>query len=200
MSPSAVVQPFGVGTLKDITGLADFLASQGINDCDSATGFGQLYYDVAVNWPMGQPLSAHSLPTFKKQAVRLGVHLKELVIDAFLVGSLMKGQAFVDDIAMWHYSDSGEWPVESCPELLAEVAVKYPASRQGFSPPSTPTSASSSLLDAAQDAGVFMSPDQSPSGSVNVESEDDCVLVRSVTTNHPPLVSLVTTSTTFGVT
>ena len=131
-------------------------------------------------------MSAHSLPTFKNQAVRLGVHREELVIDAFLVGSLMKGRSFVDDFAMWHYSDSGEWPVESRPELLAEVAAKFPASRQGFSPPSTPTSASSSLLDAAQDAGVLMSPDQYPSGSVAVESEDDCILVRSVTTNHPP--------------
>ena len=74
LSPSAVVQPFGVGTLKDITGLVDFLASQDINDGDLVTGVGQLYYAVAVNWFMGQPLSAHSLPTFKKHAVRLGVH------------------------------------------------------------------------------------------------------------------------------
>ena len=43
LAPSAVVQPFGVGTLKHITGLVDCLASQDINDGDSVTGFGQLY-------------------------------------------------------------------------------------------------------------------------------------------------------------
>ena len=89
LAPSAVVQPFSVGTLKDITGLVEFLASSAIEDDEPVSDFGQLYYSVSVDWSNDAPLSEFSLSTFKKQAVRLDVHPEELVIDAFLVGSLI---------------------------------------------------------------------------------------------------------------
>ena len=63
-------------------------------------------------------------------------------------------------------------------------------SQQCFSLPVTPIAPPSSLLDTAQDTGVFLSPDPFPMESVADERAADCVFLRSATNNYPsPRVS-----------